>query len=130
MKHLQKPPVNRKRPIEIKFRVNEKERDLIRKKMQLIKTNNLAAYMRKMAIDGYIVEVDYSDLKAVCAKMQKIGININQIAKRVNNTNIVYKSDMAIIDASVKEIWDLLRLGFRVSGKTQNKTSSLMININ
>ena len=66
--------------------------------------------MRKMAIDGYIVEVDYSDLKAVCAEMQKIGTNINQIAKRVNNTNIVFKSDMAIIDASVKEIWNLLRL--------------------
>ena len=110
MEHLQKPPVNRKRPIQIKFRVTEKERDLIHKKMQLIKTNNLAAYMRKMAIDGYIVEVDYSDLKAVCAEMQKIGTNINQIAKRVNNTNTVYKSDMAIIDASAKEIWDLLRL--------------------
>jgi len=110
MENQQKPPVNRKRPIQIKFRVTEKERDLIRKKMQRIKTNNLAAYMRKMAIDGYIIEVDYSDLKAVCAEMSKIGRNINQIAKRVNSTNTVYKSDMAIIDANVKEIWDLLRL--------------------
>jgi len=110
MENLKKPPVNRKRPIQIKFRVTEKERDLIHKKMQQIKTNNLAAYMRKMAIDGYIVEVDYSDLKAVCAEMSKIGRNINQIAKRVNSTNTVYKSDMAIIDASVKEIWNLLRL--------------------
>jgi len=120
MESQQKIPVNRKRPVQIIFRVTEKERDLIYKKMQQFKTDNLAAYMRKISIDGYVIHVDYSDLKAVCAEMQKIGTNINQIAKRVNTTNLIYKSDMAIIETRVKEIWDLLRLTLSRGGKMQS----------
>lgn len=41
------------------------------------------AYLRKMAIDGYIIQVDHTDIKAMTAEIQKIGVNINQIAKRV-----------------------------------------------
>ena len=61
-----------KRSIQIKFRVAEAERDFIYKKMRLLGTNNLAAYLRKISIDGYIISVDYSDLKAIIAEMQKI----------------------------------------------------------
>jgi len=48
-----------------------------------------------MVIDGYIVEVDYSDITAICTEMQKVGTNINQISKLVNSANTVYKSDIA-----------------------------------
>lgn len=48
----------RKRTVQIKFRVTEAERDLILEKMKLIPTRNMAAYLRKIAIDGYIVQVD------------------------------------------------------------------------
>ena len=65
--------------------------------------------MRKMAIDGYIIEVDYSDLKSVCYEMHKIGTNINQIAKRANSTNVVYASDFAEIKKRVEQIWQLLK---------------------
>ena len=80
-----------KRPIQIKFRVTEAERELIFEKMRLLGTNNLAAYMRKIAIDGYVLKTDFSDLKAVAAEMQKIGVNINQIARRVNSTSRIYR---------------------------------------
>ena len=47
----------RKRTVQVKFRVTEAERDLILEKMKLVPTNNMAAYLRKIAIDGYIIQV-------------------------------------------------------------------------
>jgi len=84
----------RKRTVQVKFRVTEAERDLILEKMKLIPTNNMAAYLRKIAIDGYIVQVDHSDIKAMTAEIQKIGVNINQIARRVNSTGNVYQGKL------------------------------------
>lgn len=64
----------RKRTVQIKFRVTEAERDLILEKMKLIPTRNMAAYLRKIAIDGYIIQVDHSDIKAMTAEIQKMQI--------------------------------------------------------
>ncbi len=74
----------RKRKVQVKFYVTEEERALIEQKMKLVPTRNMAAYLRKIAIDGYIIQVDHSDIKAMTAEIQKIGVNVNQIAKRVN----------------------------------------------
>ena len=101
----------RKRTVQIKFRVTEDERDLILEKMKLIPTRNMAAYLRKIAIDGYILQVDHTDIKAMTAEIQKIGVNVNQIAKRVNATGSVYQEDIAEIKGVLNEIWRLQRLG-------------------
>ena len=53
----------RKRTVQIKFRVTEAERDLILEKMKLIPTRNMAAYLRKIAIDGYIIQIDHTKRK-------------------------------------------------------------------
>jgi len=103
-------PDNLKRPIQIKFRVTEDEREFILDKMQLSGTNNLAAYLRKIAIDGYVINTDFSDLKAVVSEMQKIGVNVNQIARRVNSTNRIYEQDFEEMKRGIDEIWRLLRL--------------------
>jgi hypothetical protein len=50
--------------VQVKFRVTEAERELIAEKMRLLHTDNLAAYIRKMAIDGYIIKTDHTDIKA------------------------------------------------------------------
>ena len=98
-----------KRPVQIKFRVTEAERDLIYEKMRLLGTNNLAAYMRKIAIDGYVIKTDFTDLKAVAAEMQKIGVNVNQIARRVNSTSRMYEQDFVELKRGINEIWQLLK---------------------
>ena len=72
----------RKRTVQIKFRVTEEERALIEEKMKLIPTRNMSAYLRKIAIDGYIIQVDHTDKKTMTAEIQKIGVNVNQIARR------------------------------------------------
>ena len=100
----------RKRKIQIKFYVTEEERALIEQKMKLVPTKNMAAYLRKIAIDGYILQVDHTDIKAMTAEIQKIGVNVNQIAKRVNSTGSVYQEDIEEIKGVLAEIWRLQRL--------------------
>ena len=84
----------RKRTVQVKFYVTEEERSLIEEKMKLVPTNNMAAYLRKIAIDGYIIQVDHTDIKAMTAEIQKIGVNVNQIARRVNATGNACKEDI------------------------------------
>ena len=99
----------RKRTVQLKFRVTEAERDLILEKMKLIPTRNMAAYLRKIAIDGYIIQIDHSDIKAMTAEIQKIGVNVNQIAKRLNGMGPVYAQDIEDIKGALAQIWQLQR---------------------
>ena len=100
----------RKRTVQIKFRVTAEEKTLIEQKMKLVPTGNMEAYLRKMAIDGYIIQIDHSDIKAMTAEIQKIGVNINQIARRANSTGSVYQADIEEIKGVLAEIWRLQRL--------------------
>jgi alpha/beta superfamily hydrolase len=104
---MEKP--NRKRRVQIIIRVTEEEKELIQRKMRMLHTNNMAAYARKMLIDGYIIAVDNSDIKYHAAQLQKIGVNINQIAKRLNETGRFYEQDIEEIKKMLHEIWLLER---------------------
>ena len=90
--------------------MTDQERNTIHEKMKLLKTDNMGAYLRKMAIDGIIVNIDHTDIKKQTAEIQKIGVNINQIAKRVNQTNNIYSQDIAELKELMNEIWRLQRL--------------------
>lgn len=90
------------------FYVSEEEKAFIFEKMKVAKIKNLSAYLRKVAIDGKIEIHDYSELKNLNYNIHKIGVNINQIAKRINETSSVYQSDMKDIQGKVKEIWHIL----------------------
>ena len=75
---------NRTRNIVLRVPVTPEERALIQQKMAQLHTKNFSAYARKMLIDGYIVHMDTSDIRAQTAELQKIGVNVNQIARRIN----------------------------------------------
>lgn len=100
---------NRKRNVQIIIRVTEEERALIEEKMQQIPTLNLSAYARKMLIDGYIITLDLQEVKGHTAQLQKIGVNINQIAKRINETGQIYADDMDEMERVMEEVWRLER---------------------
>ena len=99
----------RKRPIVLRVPVTAEERGLIEQKMTQLHTKNFSAYARKMLIDGYVINVDHSDIRAQTAELQKIGVNINQIAKRLNTTGTVYAQDVEDIKGALAEIWQLQR---------------------
>ena len=99
----------RTRPIRIEFCVTEQERRLIQNKMAQLGTRNMGAYLRKMAIDGYIIYTDTADIKAFTKELSAIGRNINQIAKRINAGGPAYQADMDEIRERLDEIWQLQR---------------------
>ena len=99
----------RKRNIQIKFYVTEEEKQLIEQKMAQLPTQRIGAYLRKMAIDGYIIYTDTTDIKAFTAELSAIGRNINQIAKRLNAGSPVYQADIQEIRERLDEIWQLQR---------------------
>ena len=100
---------NRKRSIQMKFYVTEDEKRLIDEKMAQLPTRRYGAYLRKMAIDGYIIYTDTADIKAFTAELSAIGRNINQIARRVNAGVPAYQADMEEIKERLDEIWQLQR---------------------
>ena len=100
---------NRKRNIQMKFWVTEEEKRLIDEKMSQFPTKRYGAYLRKMAIDGYIIYVDTRDIKEMNKLLSAIGRNINQIAKRVNAGSPTYQADMEEIRERLDQIWQLQR---------------------
>ena len=100
---------NRKRPIVLRCPVTEEERELIEQKMAQIPTKRIGAYLRKMAIDGYIIYTDTTDIKEMNQILGAISRNINQIAKRINGGGSVYQEDMEEIKERMDEIWKLQR---------------------
>lgn len=100
---------NRTRPVRIEFRVTEQEHQLIQKKMEQLGTKNMGAYLRKMAIDGYIIKVDYTEQKKLAAAVSRVAGNINQICRRINQTRHFYEDDIVELKAKQCEIWELLK---------------------
>ena len=96
---------NRKRKIVLRVPVMPEERELIEQKMALLHTKNFSAYARKMLI----VNMDTTDIRAQTAEIQKIGVNVNQIAKRLNSMGPVYAQDIEDIKGALAQIWQLQR---------------------
>ena len=101
--------VNRKRSIILRCPVTAEERLLIEQKMAQLQTKRIGAYLRKMAIDGYIIYTDTTEIKAFTSELSAIGRNINQIAKRINAGGPAYQADMEEIRERLDEIWQLQR---------------------
>ena len=100
---------NRTRPVRIEFCVSDHEHRLIKSKMAQLGTRNMGAYLRKVAIDGYIIKVDYTEQKKLAAAVSRIAANINQICRRINSTGHLYADDVAELKARQAEIWELLK---------------------
>lgn len=76
-------------------------------KFRLSKTKSKSAFLRKLVLYGFVYDVDYSHIREMNAQLGKIGGNLNQIAKRVNTTNTIYKKDMEDIKELMDQIWQL-----------------------
>ena len=85
---------NRKRQIPILFWVSEEEREQIEQKMAQLGTGNMSAYLRKIAIDGYVVNLDLPELRELTTLLRRSSNNLNQLTKRVHETARIYDADM------------------------------------
>ena len=97
--------VKQKRNILLKVRVTPEERGLIEKKMAQLGTDNMAAYMRKMAIDGYVVKLDLPELRELVSLLRYSSNNLNQLTRRVHETGRIYAADIDDILQNQERIW-------------------------
>lgn len=96
---------NRKREIMLRFRVTPEERSMIEKRMKQLGTTNMAAYLRKIAIDGYVVKLDLPELRELVSLLRRMSNNVNQIAKRANETGRGYDADIGCILENQERLW-------------------------
>ena len=96
----------RKREVQLNFRVSPEELAMIEQKMAQLGTKNREAYLRKMALDGYVVRLELPELKELVSLMRYSSNNLNQLARRVNETGRIYDADLEDISRRQEALWD------------------------
>ena len=99
----------RRREIQLKFRVTPEEQALIHQKMEQYGTENMAAYLRKMAIDGYVVRLDLPELWELVSLLRRASNNLNQLTRRVHETGHFYDADLEDLRQSYDRLWEAAR---------------------
>ena len=85
---------NRTRTHRNEFYLNDDEQYILDEKFRLSRMKSKSAFLRKLVLYGFVYDVDFSHIREMNALLGNIGSNLNQIAKRVNSTNTIYKKDM------------------------------------
>lgn len=99
----------RKREVQLNFRVSPQELAAIEEKMSQLGTKNREAYLRKMALDGYVVKLELPELKELVSLMRYSSNNLNQLTRRVHETGRVYDADLEDISRRQEQLWDGVR---------------------
>lgn len=94
-----------KRSINVGFRVTEEEQELIRRRQAQTNITSLRAYLLKMAVDGYVINLDLTDVRENSRLLRILSNNVNQVAKRANESGNIYAADLADIKARLDEVW-------------------------
>ena len=92
----------RKREVQLNFRVSPEELALIEQKMAQLGTTNREAYLRKMALDGYVVRLELPELKELVSLMRRSSNNLNQLTRRGR----IYDADLEDISRRQEALWD------------------------
>ena len=95
----------RKREVQLNFRVSPEELALIEQKMAQLGTTNREAYLRKMALDGYVVRLELPELKELVSLMRYSSNNLNQLARRAHETGRIYDADLEDISRRQDALW-------------------------
>ena len=96
-----------RRNIRISVRLTEEEHRLLKEKMARIGVTNQEAFLRKMALDGLVIRLDLPELKKMISLLRYTSNNINQIAKRLNESGRAYDTDLTEILEKQKQLWGL-----------------------
>ena len=95
----------RTRNVPVLFWVSPQEMELIRQKMAQFGTDNLSAYLRKMAIDGYVLQLDLPELKELVSLLRRSSNNLNQLTRRVHETGRFYDADLEDLRQGYERLW-------------------------
>ena len=100
---------NRVRNLRITFRVTLEERNMIERRMAQTGIKNMRAYLLKQAVDGRVIHIELDSVKEMVRLLSNVTNNINQIARRVNETGNIYAADLADLRGRYDELWGLVK---------------------
>ena len=89
----------------IKVRLTNSEMAKIRKKMDQTGINTMSAFIRKMAIDGYVVNLDVSGIQETVRLLRICSNNLNQYARRANEGGSIYQGEIRDLQIQLEKIW-------------------------
>ena len=92
--------------IRIYTKLTPEELARIHEKMAEMEIQNRSAYIRKMALDGYCIKLDFSDIKELVSLLRWCSNNLNQYAKKANETGSIYQEDIHDLQVRLDEIWE------------------------
>lgn len=96
----------RKRDVPVLFWVSAAEMDAIQQKMAQFGTKNLSAYLRKMALDGYVVRLELPELRELVSLMRYSSNNLNQLTRKAHETGRIYDTDLEDISQRQEQLWE------------------------
>ena len=96
---------NRKRTNPVQFYLDDEEQYILDEKFKLSGMKSKSAFLRKLILYGYVYDVDYSYLRNYNTELGRISLSLNQIAKRINSTENIYKEDMDEVKELMNEVW-------------------------
>ena len=94
-----------KRNQDVHFLASKEEVERIHQKMDELGIRSMGAYLRKMALDGYCINLDLQDVKELVSFLRICSNNLNQYAKRANETGSIYEADIKDLQERLEEIW-------------------------
>ena len=89
---------------QIHFRVSKVELERIRQKMESCGILSIGSYLRKMALDGYCLNLDLPQLRRMAYLLQNCSNNLNQVAKRANESGQLYAADLEDLRSRLDEL--------------------------
>ena len=101
--------MSEKRNIQIHFRLTQSEAERLRAKMKEAGIQSQGAYLRKMALDGYCVRLDLQDVREMVSFLRRCSNNLNQYARRANETGSIYLADLNDLQERMQQLWQLTR---------------------
>ena len=100
----------RSRDNTLTFRVTDKERDMIDRRMAQAGMKNRRAFLLKMAVDGRVISIELESVREMVRLLSNATNNVNQIAKRANQTGSIYAADLDELNARYDEIWGQIKV--------------------
>lgn len=95
-----------KKSVRVEFVMSEQDAELVKGRMAELGITNLSAYLRKMAVDGYIIHLDMSDIQEMIRLLRICSNNLNQYARRSNETGSIYAADVDDLRTRLDSLWD------------------------
>lgn len=95
-----------KKTVRVEFVMSEQDAELVKGRMAELGITNLSAYLRKMAVDGYIIHLDMGNIQEMVRLLRICSNNLNQYAKRANETGSVYAADVEDLRTRLDGLWD------------------------